>query len=265
MVKKCAGISFLGALILSGCGVSMKPNHVQEYGDFSQRRVPEQNVLVQSGQYDALLERRSGFAPYQGGVVLGSGQKGDKISGVKNDVSAVINNEQQSKSGLKQEEVPNKEGSEDLGGGVLDKIKKLFSEASDLIGDEKRFVPIENLAMNDGSLDVMLAAEESFQIIEQGSNTQEISDNLDDGKMVLAAAKNASAPLVEVPSMKSHEEIRVNSDAVSDVVLQSPEVDKRLPVEKKQNIEGAYHIKDQTATLQYQNGKLVVSGQLSRR
>jgi len=251
MLNYCKSITALGLALfsLSGCGVSLKPEHQQAYQAFDERRVPVQNALVQQGSYadQFASEPRSQFVPYVGGV--GNAAQTQQpvpggspvVAGQQAAAPAAVSGSggvmQQQGAATPLGQTPQNSG--ESGGdssGVLNKIKQLFSAVDLGIVSEERYVPAENLAIHTPIENLaMHTITEYPHEIEQGStslgyNYYDLADEIISSytydhdalyaPVLMADGRNAAASLVEVPEVQSHDQIK--SDA-----MQKPQVELR--------------------------------------
>lgn len=231
MKKLSIALLLSTSMLITSCGLNMKPEHQQAYDSFDKRRSPRDNQIASTG---GLSDRPSGvsnFSEFSGSVVGKSSETGRTVTdskttsgysaqSVTDSVKATIN------STTTQDNVPTAPNTS-----VIDRLKEKFSFNS---SNESKFAsarmrPIEN----NPHIQVASVAATTYTQTGQGSDVAsydyyDLADEIDmhsdsykieDNKLIQLAKNDsrvsASAPLVDVEDAPSYEEIKsqANLDA----------------------------------------------------
>ncbi|MDF3047168.1 MAG: hypothetical protein K0R73_286 [Candidatus Midichloriaceae bacterium] len=207
-------------VLLSGCGVSMKPDHPQVFDSFKQRRAPKENILLESGEWaNRTPERTSRFTPYTGpvnsNVSSEPASKDSALDEAKNQVQSI---EQALPAATTV--VPKKDNSSEQRS-FWERLKEKFSDS----GVQERKVIAENKITE---APVLLA-----QGSTDGYSYYDMANEIEPDSYYPQTLAS-SAPLVDVPEPESYEALRSEAEEIKSIKLkdipEKPEMAK--PVQK---------------------------------
>ncbi|MCE2992075.1 MAG: hypothetical protein LW825_04040 [Candidatus Jidaibacter sp.] len=269
-------------VLLSGCGVSMKPDHPQVFDDFKKRRAPKENILLESGEWaNRPPERTSRFTPYTGPVNSSVSNEPDAKESTADEVKNQVQSIEQSLPAATT--APKKDNSSEQQRSFWERLKEKFSDS----GVQDRKLIAENKT---AEAPVFLA-----QGSVDGYSYYDMANEIEQ-EAYYPKTFASSAPLVDVPEPESYEALRVEGEEIKSTKLKDipakPQVKQPLqkvnhnvaaepkiskpeqpqaeyeveaPSEPRVDLESEISdsdIKDKKAEIVYTNGRQVLTGSL---